>query len=70
MLACLDVFVSEHIQIIIVGREVEKLNLFYNSINNEAPECLSEWIPPTVAESSNYNLRNRHNISQLANRLL
>ena len=26
-------------------------------------------IPPTVAESNNYNLRNRHNISQPANRL-
>jgi hypothetical protein len=28
-----------------------------------------ELIPPTVAESNNYNLRNRHNISQPANRL-
>jgi hypothetical protein len=27
------------------------------------------WYPPTVAESNNYNLRNRHNISQPANRL-
>ena len=40
---------------------------FYKIINNEAPEYLSELIPPTVAESNNYNLRNRHNISQLAN---
>jgi hypothetical protein len=52
-----------------VRREVKKLNLFYKIINNEAPEYLSELIPPTVAESNNYNLRNRHNISQPANRL-
>jgi hypothetical protein len=42
-----------------VRREAKKLNLFYKIINNEAPECSSELIPPTVAESSNYNLRNR-----------
>ena len=47
-----------------VRREVKKLNLFYKIINNEAREYLSELIPPTVAESNNYNLRNRHNISQ------
>jgi hypothetical protein len=29
----------------------------------------SESIPSTIAESNNYNLRNRHNISQPANRL-
>ena len=52
---------------LIVRREVKKLNLFYKILNNEAPEYLSELIPPTVAESNNYNLRNRHNISQLAN---
>jgi hypothetical protein len=52
-----------------VRREVKNLNLFYKIINNEAPEYLSELIPPTVAESNNYNLRNRHNISQPANRL-
>ena len=52
-----------------VRPEVKKLNLFDKIINNEAPEYLSELIPPTVAESNNYNLRNRHNISQPANRL-
>jgi hypothetical protein len=36
-----------------VRREVKKLNLFYKIINNEAPEYLSELIPPTVAESNN-----------------
>jgi hypothetical protein len=39
---CLDVFVSEHIQIIIVRRAAKKLNLFDKIINNEAPECLFE----------------------------
>ena len=48
---------------LIVRGEVKKLNLFYKIINNEAPEYLSELIPPTVAESNNYNLRNRHNTS-------
>jgi hypothetical protein len=48
---------------LIVRREVKMRNLFNKIINNEAPEYLSELIPPTVAESSNYNLRNRHNIS-------
>ena len=53
-----------------VRREVKQLNLFHKIINNEAPEYLSELIPPaTVAESNNYNLRNRHNTSQPANRL-
>ena len=52
-----------------VRREVEKLNLFYKVINNEAPEYLSELIPHAFAESNNYNLHNRHNISQPANRL-
>jgi hypothetical protein len=33
---------------ITVRREVKKLNLFYKIINNEAPEYLSELIPPTV----------------------
>ena len=54
---------------LIVRQKVKKLNLFYKIINNEALEYLSELIPPTVAESNNYNLRNRHNISQPANRL-
>jgi hypothetical protein len=40
---------------LIVRGEVKKLNLFYKIINNEAPEYLSELIPPTVAESNNYN---------------
>jgi hypothetical protein len=38
-------------------------------LNNEAPDYLSELIPATVTESNNYNLPNRHNISQPANRL-
>jgi hypothetical protein len=54
---------------LIVRREVKKLNLFNKFINNEVPEYLTELIPPTVAESSNYNLRNRHTLSQPANRL-
>ena len=34
-----------------------------------APEYLSDLIPPTVSETSNYYLRNSQNISQQANRL-
>jgi hypothetical protein len=33
-----------------VRREVKKLNLFDKIINNEAPEYLSELIPPAVAQ--------------------
>jgi hypothetical protein len=52
-----------------VRREVKNLTLFYKIYNNLAPEYLSDLIPPTVSETSNYYLRNSQNISQQANRL-
>jgi hypothetical protein len=52
-----------------VRREVKNLTLFYKIYNNLAPEYLSDLIPPTVSETSNYYLRNSQNISQQVNRL-
>ena len=52
-----------------VRREVKKLTLFYQILNNLAPEYLSDLITPTASETSNYYLRNSQNISQQANRL-
>jgi hypothetical protein len=52
-----------------VRREVKNLTLFYKIYNNLAPEYLSDLIPPSVSETSNYYLRNSQNISQQANRL-
>lgn len=50
-------------------REVKKLCLFYKITTGETPEYLYDLIPPTVEEISNYNLRNRQNISQPLSRL-
>ena len=47
-----------------VRREAKQINLFHKIINNEVPEYLSELLRPTVAESNNYNLRNRNNIRE------
>jgi hypothetical protein len=52
-----------------VRREVKNLTLFYKIYNNLAPEYLSDLIPPSVSETSNYYLRNSQNISQQVNRL-
>jgi hypothetical protein len=51
------------------GLEVKNLTLFYQIMNNLAPDYLSDLIPPTASETSNYYLRNSQNISQQANRL-
>lgn len=40
-----------------VRREVKKISLFYKIVNKQAPEYLSELVPPNVSESNNYNLR-------------
>jgi hypothetical protein len=37
-----------------VRREVKNLTLFYKIYYNLAPEYLSDLIPPTVSETSNY----------------
>jgi hypothetical protein len=53
-----------------VGREVNNLTLFYKIYNNLTPEYLSDLIPPTVSETSNYYLGiNSQNVCQQANRL-
>jgi hypothetical protein len=52
-----------------VRREVNNLTLFFKIYNNLAPEYLSDLIPPTVVETSNYYLRNSQNISEQINRL-
>ena len=38
--------------------------LFYEIVNGQVPDYLSELVPPTFADTNNYNLRNRLNISQ------
>jgi hypothetical protein len=48
-----------------VRREVKKLNLFYKIINNEAPEYLSELIPPTVTESPFFECEKGWNFSNI-----
>ena len=50
-------------------REVRKLVLFYKIVNGQVPYYLTELVPPTVADTNNYNLRNRLNISQPSYRL-
>ena len=45
-------------------REVRKLVLFYKIVNGQVLDYLIELVPPTVADTNNYNLRNRLNISQ------
>jgi hypothetical protein len=46
-----------------------ELVLFYKIVNGQVPEYLTELVPPTVADTNNYNLRNRLNISQPSYRL-
>jgi hypothetical protein len=46
-----------------VRREDNNLTLLCKIYNNLAPEYLSDLIPPTVSETSNYYLRNSQNIS-------
>ena len=50
-------------------REVKKICMFYKLNVGNSPELLCDLIPPSVGETNNYNLRNRHNISQTTNRL-
>jgi hypothetical protein len=50
-------------------REVNTLYMF-NKLNiGNSPVFLCDLIPPSVGETNNYNLRNRHNISQTTSRL-
>lgn len=45
---------------------MKKLTLFYKVVNNQTPDYLSKLVPPTVAETSSYNLRYSQNITQPA----
>ena len=47
----------------------QKLLLFYKILNGDAPDYLADLVPPTVSETSSYNLRNNQNISQQTSRL-
>lgn len=44
-------------------RTVKKLCLFYKILNGQAPDYLSDLVPPTVAAQNPYNLRNSQNIA-------
>ena len=46
-------------------RKMQKLVLFYKMVNHLTPLHLSSLIPPTVNETSQYNLRNANNISTI-----
>ena len=46
-------------------RKRQKLVLFYKMVNHLTPLYLSSLIPPTVNETSRYNLRNANNISTI-----
>ena len=49
-------------------REVKKkIGLFYKLNVGNSPEFSYDLISPSVGETNNYNLRNRHNISQTTN---
>jgi hypothetical protein len=50
-------------------REVRKLVLFYKIVNGQVPDYLTELVPSTVADTNNYNLRSKLNISQPSYRL-
>ena len=45
-----------------------KLILFYKMMNGQTPDYLSCLTPPTIAELSDYNLRNRDDISTIHSR--
>ena len=44
-------------------------NMQFKIVNGQVPDYLTELVPPTVADTNNYNLRNRLNISQPSYRL-
>ena len=45
-----------------IRREVRKLVLFNKIVNGQIPDYLTELVPPTVADTNNYNIRNSLNI--------
>ena len=44
-------------------------NMQLKIVNGQVPDYLTELVPPTVADTNNYNLRNILNISQPSYRL-
>ena len=48
---------------------VQQITIFFKILNGDAPDYLADLVPPTVSETSLYNLRNNHNISQQTSRL-
>jgi hypothetical protein len=60
----------QYTKISVSKRKVRRYSsLFYKIINGQVPDYLTELVPPTVADTNNYNLRNRLNISQPSPRL-
>lgn len=49
-------------------RKKQKLTLFYKMHNNLCPPYLSSLVPPTVNETSRYNLRNANNTQTIDSR--
>ena len=54
-----------------LGEKLKNNVCFINQMTNvgNSVEFLYHLIPPSVGETNNYNLRNRHNICQTTNRL-
>ena len=44
-------------------RRCHRLNLFYKILNNKTPNYIKSILPRTVFERTNYNLRNRENLT-------
>ncbi len=54
---------------LLVRRNIQKLTIMYKSNKGETPNYITNLIPPTVNDVTNYNLRNRDNINILPSRL-
>ena len=46
-----------------IRRKIRKLSLFYNIVNGDTPDFLSDLLPRTVNQANNYNLRNANNFT-------
>ena len=50
-------------------REMQKLILIYRQNHNSLPQYICEQMPPTIEQTTNYPLRNRHNYVTIPRRL-
>jgi hypothetical protein len=50
-------------------REIHRLSLYYKIVNGNAPKYLTDLLPTTVQNRTNYNLRNRQNRDNQLTRL-